>query len=158
MHKLTLLAAAGAVALSGCDFSGTVAPFETPSSIDSIEVSNLRPIFGGENWDPDGNPDVFVEIRSASGRTFFRSETVTDADVSETLVFDVEDALVASPTMQLFVTVFDMDGDLIDAQEMASSPAFTAEQVAAGTLELGDQGRGSAAQIVVRSENEAGDV
>lgn len=150
MHKLTLLAALGALTLSACDFGSSGVDFTTDAGIASVEVTDLRPIHRGENWDADGNPDVFIEVRNASGRAFYRSEVIPDADVSQALRFDVSDVFVASPTMPMFVAVFDMDEDLVHSQEMATSGAFTAEDLRAGELTLGDEGRSSNAQIAVR--------
>ena len=131
MHKLLLPVAAGALALTGCDFSESAAP-AAPVSVSSIEVSNLT----DRAWDDDGGPDVFVEIRTLSGRAFYRSAPIQDADVSTTLTFEVdEDVLAISPTAPLIVAVFDMDDSLVHSDAMGYTSSFTPDDLASGDVE-----------------------
>ena len=158
MYKLTLFAAAGAFLLTGCDFSSSGADLTTDAGIASVEISSLSQTFRGEAWDADGAPDVFIELRNAAGRAFYRSEVIADADISETIAFEVDEALVGSPTIPLFIAVFDMDDSLVHSQEMATSAAFTVEDMAAGALQLEGTGRGANARFEIRASADQDDV
>lgn len=148
MKKSLTLMAAGALALTGCDFAGSTD--SSPLPVSSIQVSSLPAMTGGEPWDSDGTaPDVYVEIRNAAGRAVFRSDVQQDVE-ADVLTFAVDSGLeVAFSTMAMHVSVFETDGDVILAREMAETPSFTIDQLAGGDLQLSDkQDRGAQIRIV----------
>ena len=152
MKKSLTLLAAGAFALTGCDFAGGTEASIVP--VASIEVSNLPAANGQQAWDADGTaPDVYVEIRNAAGRAIYRSEAQQDV-TAETVSFPVSAAIeVPFAAMAMYINVYETDGDPIFAQEMAASDAFTIDQLATGDVSLSDiKDRGAQITIVSKAQ------
>ena len=147
MKKFTLLVAAGVLALSGCDFAGSTDSAVVP--VASIEVSGLQSSNGETPWDADGTaPDVYVEIRNASGRAIYRSEVRENAEESS-LEFAVDSAVeIPFSAMAMYVNVYETDGDPVHAREMAASEAFTLDQLVEGDVQLSDSDRGTQIRVV----------
>lgn len=154
MKKSILLAAAGVLALSGCDFAGSTDSATVP--VASIQVSNLPASNGQEAWDTDGTaPDIYVEIRNAAGRAIYRSEVRENTEASD-LTFDV-DTVVEIPfsALAMYVNVYESDGDPIFARSMGTSEAFTLDQLVEGDVMLSDtENRGTQMRVVRKGSTE----
>ena len=125
MRKLILFSA-GALALAGCDFAG--GSDDVTASISRIQASGLPAAS-----DPDGSaPDVFFEVQDITGRSFYRSAVVENADISQEAVAAISGSVsVPSSTMPLQISVYDYDTSLTESTLMARSTTFTADEVAA---------------------------
>lgn len=152
--KALALTAIGALALSGCDFAGTTDFVAVP--VANVQLNNLPAAQAdGTPWDADGAADVFVEIQNGAGRTIWRSEQLTDAQLAAPIVIPAA-IEVASATTGVMVTVFDYDTSLFDSQLMARSTTFSASELSAGSeLELSMRDRSGTAlagtTVTVRS-------
>ncbi len=140
-----LLFSVGALALAGCDFAGSTSDIAAP--IASLQASALP-----TTPDADGTaPDVFFEIQDAGGRTIYRSDVATDADISQGASAAISEAItVRSSTMGLQVAVFDFDGSFQNSRRMARSLPFTVDELAATpSISLGSNDGSTTTQFTV---------
>lgn len=144
MRKLFLFSA-GALVLAGCDFAGDTANATAP--IASLQAADLPTAS-----ETDGTtPDVFFEIQDVTGRAFYRSAVVNDADMTQAAQAAIAGAVeIPSSTMPLQISVYDFDNTLNESTLMARSETFTADEVAASAeLSLAATGSASATRFTV---------
>ena len=147
MKKSLTLVALSALALTGCDFAGSSESAVVPAA--SIQVSGLPATNGSSAWDADGtSADVYVEIVNPSGRSVYRS-AVQENVASDQLTFEIGEAVqIPFSGMAMHVRVFETDGDVILAQQMAKSESFTLDQVAQGDVQVSDARNGTQIRVV----------
>lgn len=118
-----------ALLFTGCDFIDEIQQ-EPPVAvtIESVEVTDLRQ----RPWDreDDTGPDLFAEVQDPGGGTYVRSETIQDADLTQAFTFTFPEGFeVATSTSNMFVTIFDDDGDRVTAEVVGVSAPFTASDL-----------------------------
>lgn len=138
--KALALTALGALALTGCDFSGSSDFVAIP--VANVQIDNLPAMQpDGTPWDADGAPEVFFEIQNSAGRAIWRSEQLSEAQLAQPIAIP-EAVEVASATTGVTVAVFDFDTNLFESQLMARSTSFSASELSAAsqlTLSTGNE-------------------
>ena len=137
-----------APALSGCDFVGST--YDVPLSVSSVRVDGLPLSNRGEAWDADSDPDIVLEIQNAAGRTLYRSEPMTDVDLTAgPITYDISNVTIPSLTTPLYVVMFETDGDRLTDHSLRTSFPFRASELeGVEMIGLGDiQGRSFSAEI-----------
>lgn len=137
MLRLSVVALC-AMLLSACDFSGgDSTPLARVSNATVLEAP-LQPD-GDGMWDPDGAPDLFVEIQDISGRAVFQSAVFENTAILPEGGLDTGAAFdILSDFRTYYVVLIDVDPDGYEL--MAVSEPFDATLLTAsvdGEVTLG---------------------
>lgn len=146
MMRLSVVALCAAL-LTGCDFAGGLG-----DPVASVANTTLiaAPLDASGGWDPDGAPDLLVEVQDISGRAIYRSQVFENTALIPEGGLDLNDGFdVFNDFRSYYIVLIDVDPDGYEL--IAVSEAFNAEALANatdGTVTLGAPG--DALQVVLQ--------